>query len=270
MLQNFLELNIIKPTKLFEWFSSFGRCGKEGIDLQHNIFHIYSELVKSMLHCVVQNMGMAVSLQQIFLLLLPVGEDRVLNSIIHICVVCSALNAVTWSNDKPNLSSDCSVRATIPAADSSAFSMKSSILLVTPHSGLKYWTARGNIFLLPLFDASVWMENGRGLSDVRALRTSATAFGARTSLTTASAFVLPIHFFYNFWIQENLLIQFMCTVNTVVAEVVSDCVVHLCHLSCGNIERKSGMTYCWLNWTFVCCLSCHSKISQVIQTVKPH
>ena len=88
-----MELNITKPTKFFEGFSSFGRCGKEAIDLQHNIFHIHSELIKSMLHCVVHNVGMAVSLQQIFLFLLQVGEDR---------FVLSALNAVSWTNVKPN------------------------------------------------------------------------------------------------------------------------------------------------------------------------
>lgn len=63
--------------------------------------------------------GMAVYLQQIFLFLFQVGED---NCEFHnTCLCLSALNAVTWSNESPNLSSDCSMRAAMPAADSSAF-----------------------------------------------------------------------------------------------------------------------------------------------------
>lgn len=68
MSQNLTELHIAKLSELFEGFSLFGRCGEGVIDFQNNVFHIYSELVESMLHCVVHNMSMPVPLQQIFLL----------------------------------------------------------------------------------------------------------------------------------------------------------------------------------------------------------
>lgn len=99
----------------------------------------------------------AVSLEEI-VFFLQVRKERVMNSIIHMCIVLIIHWFVKWKKQLCPETPLCELES---QQGTNLYSQWNRAFCLWP-GWLKYWTTRGNVFLLPLFD--VCIENRSVLS----------------------------------------------------------------------------------------------------------